>query len=675
MPITFDLDRRCQEILKILVNANGYVQIGDLSEQLDVSRRSIYYDINKIDDWLRSRSLSALEQKRGKGIAIHADQAAMIRKSLFERGADKQVSYTPEERRSIILCMIVIRSRNLYIEDFMETCDVSRNTIVKDLKLVADIVETNQLTLEYRIKTGYRIFGDPIRKRAMFFYYYPQVWKYFSTLIFSESQNQRIQRALSNFKKIEEELDCEYVSGVLPGLATFLSTIEYRSDVIDFSDMDRKEIISTKEYQLVRKYFPSLSDQETIYISLHLLGSRLQVVPLHVLKQDESKAYEYARSMVKSFETLSGVEFEDKEELINAIATHLKSSLYRIRYGVQWGNPMLETIKKEYGELFDLTKRAVENVEAEMGMTINDTEVAYIALHFGAFMTPLESSKHSYRILIICPNGIGAGNMLKNEVRSMVPQATEIKNISLNQYRPDHNYDVVISTVDLPGEKDFLLVHPILSEQDRVSILRKCMELEPSTQIQMDTILKIVSRYVDEAKMPDLEKDLRTAFSNGQMSQPPIRDYGLGLLHFLTPTHLQIVDEPCNRKDALRRALRPLLMNDAITRQYIESVVQAQENHHQMFIANEVVLAHSGIDNGVKQVDVAITLFRHPVPFENGMEARIILGLSAEDQIKHIHVMNDILRVFSKKDNIAALERCKDKETMYQTIHKILKGE
>lgn len=78
---------------------------------------------------------------------------------------------------------------------------------------------------------------------------------------------------------------------------------------------------------------------------------------------------------------------------------------------------------------------------------------------------------------------------------------------------------------------------------------------------------------------------------------------------------------------------------------------------------------------GGKQVDVAITLFRHPVPFENGMEARIILGLSAEDQIKHIHVMNDILRVFSKKDNIAALERCKDKETMYQTIHKILKGE
>ena len=65
---------------------------------------------------------------------------------------------------------------------------------------------------------------------------------------------------------------------------------------------------------------------------------------------------------------------------------------------------------------------------------------------------------------------------------NLVPQATEIKNLPLSSYEPEHDYDVVISTVMLPNEQKLIMVHPILTDQDRVAILRNCMATEPQAK-------------------------------------------------------------------------------------------------------------------------------------------------------------------------------------------------
>ena len=68
-----------------------------------------------------------------------------------------------------------------------------------------------------------------------------------------------------------------------------------------------------------------------------------------------------------------------------------------------------------------------------------------------------------------------------------------------------------------------------------------------------------------------------------------------------------------------------------------------------MFLADDLVLAHSAIENGVHHVDVSLCTFKKPVRFLNGKYARIILVLAAEDQTKHIRILNDVLDIFSKK--------------------------
>ena len=81
---------------------------------------------------------------------------------------------------------------------------------------------------------------------------------------------------------------------------------------------------------------------------------------------------------------------------------------------------------------------------------------------------------------------------------------------------------------------------------------------------------------------------------------------------------------------------------------------QKEKGYH-MFLTSDLVLAHSSFNDGVKKLGVSMATFKKPVTFLNGKQASIIITLAAENQTKHIQVLNDILKIFQKKKNIPTL--------------------
>lgn len=655
----YTLDKRCMDILKMLLYANGYVSIAGITEHLGISKRSAYYDLEKIDDWLRDNGLSELERDRRQGIRISGDTAEELQTRLFAPTGRSYRTLSPIERERLILCILFLYEKPLYVEDIMNYCDVSRNTTVSDLKSIADFLKKNKLNLQYLIKRGYSIQGDPVRKRALFFLYYPQFIDYFNQMLYTDAQKEIINENQLRLKQIEHDLHSEYVSGMIPTLAAFISSIEHggpsSEDILEYKDLDTRDILDTQEYRLVCWYFGRLSGDEQIYIALHLLGSRMQTEPV-LLKRGEKTAQEIAAKLVKSFEEISGIRYGDQKEILRALTSHLRTSLYRYRYGIQLGNPMLESIRTEYKELFELTKAAFLRISDEINLRVSDAEIAYLTLHFGAFMSPEEELNRPFRILIVCPNGIGTSNMIKSEVKRLVPQATEVRNIPLSKYNPDHNYDAVISTVPIKKEKKLIVVDPILTDQDRVAILRRCINTEPSARIQIDAIMQIARKYISGDRIADFERDIAELYSAMKVHETPKADYGDGLLHYLQPSHVQISSQPIPYKEALVYSLRPLLLEDSVTQDYVDAIIEEQlERQHYMFLTDGLVLAHSKSENGVKKVDAAMTIFREPVTWGNGKLVHVVIALSAVDQTHHIRILNDILDIFSKKKSLEQL--------------------
>ena len=115
--------------------------------------------------------------------------------------------------------------------------------------------------------------------------------------------------------------------------------------------------------------------------------------------------------------------------------------------------------------------------------------------------------------------------MLRNEITALIPQATEICNLPLSLYNENHGYDIVISTVILPNEKKLVVVHPILTDQDRVTILRNCMYTDPHAKMQIDEITKIASSYMNPTNLIKFQKSLQEYYSSIQIPKVPHRKF------------------------------------------------------------------------------------------------------------------------------------------------------
>ncbi len=74
-----------------------------------------------------------------------------------------------------------------------------------------------------------------------------------------------------------KSLHVDYVEGVLSGLAALLPLMHHPKGTssLSFLGLRREEICASQEYRLVAEFFPELAEDEIIYLTLHLLGSRL----------------------------------------------------------------------------------------------------------------------------------------------------------------------------------------------------------------------------------------------------------------------------------------------------------------------------------------------------------------------------------------------------------------
>lgn len=656
------LDSRCQSLLESLMEASDYIGVSDISKEKNVSKRSVYYDLCKINDWLELHNISRLEIERSKGIYMSAMQKEMIENVIEDSTIENSCVLSPMERIRIIICMVIYSNESIYIEDIMKYCDVSRNTIFNDLKVVTNRLQEYDLRLVYEIRKGYRIRGDVIRKRAIFFLNFNMLLPLFKSGKLKFLNKKNIEDYLQRLKHIETSLNMRYVEGMLLSLAALLPVMIKEGESFELKDVDLKQIEDTQEYNLVCQYFLELIPEEKFYLSLHLLGSRIQTIPIDFMKSDQDKeVYELVKALVSEFKKIACVEFDKQEEIERSLFVHLKASLYRYRYGIQLGNPLIDDIVKEYPILFEITKRASEYLEQQIGVPIPDTEIAYLTLHFGGFLRSSTSKSEILRILIVCPNGISTGNMLKGEISSLLPNAEVMDAVSLcDLEKTSLTCDLVISTVKVESDVPVIVVHPILTDTDRIAILKRSISnasLQMLPTIDAQSLFHLVSKYVDKLNHKLLRRDIEDYL---QVSQKNIvmHEHRMqkGMMQLLDERRIQICDEEMNWQHAIQYTANVLLREESIHERYIFSILSHLQYYGPyMFIAPNIVLAHAKPEEGTIRLDIAMCVCKKDVHFSPHHVAKIILILSPIDHESHLHILRDIMSIFSIQTNVDSI--------------------
>lgn len=118
----------------MLLHTTSYLSIEDLQNRMNVSTRTVYAEIKRMNSWLETHQLSGVQRKGQRGYYLNPHEKEII----FQKADTILVGHDYEpcvkERRAILLLSIACSEHCLRIDDFMKMTKVSRNTLLEDMK-------------------------------------------------------------------------------------------------------------------------------------------------------------------------------------------------------------------------------------------------------------------------------------------------------------------------------------------------------------------------------------------------------------------------------------------------------------------------------------------------------------------------------------------------------------
>lgn len=666
------LNKRLEDILDILMN-HEYVKIEKIVKLLNISRRTVYYDISKINDHIKKYNLE-ISNVRNLGYHISSEDKDKIRKVLKYSKDDYILS--SEERCISIIIDLFLSLEKLTIERYCNKLLVSRNTVLNDIKNVREYISKYKLELE--AKNGYKLVGSNNSKRYLFInlyneynyffdeYGYMQVFEDIKALIKNENLN------------IFKNTNANYI---LMYLAIFYKNYYVKNkDTITFKNEDKNFLDSLDSHNevkrllnIIRKVLNNDIDEDEVYYIQTFFTKDEDIRTYFYQNELNSKYILPVNMMVKEFEKISCISIEDYDVLSKNILNHLIPSIFKIRYGIYYLNLIKSEVKQKYKSIYQFTKQVVKTIENNLDIYLNDDEIAYIAMYFGGYSSKMGVEIKIPKIVIVCNSGMATSQLLKNQIEQLF-DLIEIQDIlSLKNFENyEKYYDFAITTVDL-NQKQAIKVNPILTDLDKQNLLSQISNTQSVFNFEQEFINKIINGVEKYATISNKEK-LREEIKNIVISsREKGKSYKATLRELLNEDTIYLNQEATSWEDAIRVSANPLKNLGYIKDSYIDAMIEnVRKLGPYIVIAPKVAMPHARPEDGVNKVSMTLTTFKEDIYFSGKEQhkVKILISLAPKDNQTHIKALACLTKMLSKKENIDKILNSKDKYEVLEVINK-----
>ncbi|TFJ91256.1 BglG family transcription antiterminator [Lentibacillus salicampi] len=682
------MDQRSTVVLSNIVKADSYISVEKLANLLNVSRRTIYNDLDKINHWLKDQNLSQVKQVRGKGLYLEGS----VKNQLWKKVNPSDTSYyeySKSERRAWIYIWLAGRSKPYFLDSFQNLFRVSRNTVIEDIKKLKEELDVNQVKLVAERNQGYKIEGNEIIIRRLLLQYLSDVipkefWLNFVKdleeaylnethrgiqpyLILAADDLYEIKNDLNHYERqVEVEITDDVRNDLVVWFYFFVQRIE-QGHYAEVDPAEREVIHSTKEFAGAKKMCDRLSAyfqleipaEEIDYFTRYLLSAKVNYnLNLQLENQEMKQLTAVVEKMVYDFQKYAAVAFPDQQRMIRNLLLHLKPTYYRIKYGIRIENILKKAVKNNYPEIFHLTKKVIHHVENLMDQKIDENEIAFIAMHFGGWLRKegvvLEPKRK--KLLIVCTNGLGTSRLLESQLEGLFSDVDISGVTSLREYKEIDNLpaiaDFIISTIVLPDRGiPVFVVNPVLNNEDKEKLLKKVNSLfeggSHQQTMSVDTVMDMIRRYAVIQDEKSLRNELKTYFytpipMNSGYNKPD-------LLELLPENRITVEECTGSWEEAIFTAARPLLDQKYITSNYIEKMTQmVKDAGPYIVISDQIALPHANPNEGVNKTGMSLLLLDKGIDLL-GKSVRMIIVLASIDNEQHLKALSQLTQLFSDK--------------------------
>ena len=468
-------------LLEFLLKQHEYLSANQLAEKYGVSTKTVYQDIDKLNDFFDEGELkSRIVKVPRKGIKLSADEERKQIHSLLlvnkhESGAQ---DFSPEYRESELIKRLFINQEDLDIYDFAEEMYVTESTVHRDI----DKLEKNlgQFDLKIRIKHD-QLFVDGdewnIRKALQSYVIQAQSLGREEKIerFFSEKDIEICYEAISRLsQKYHHQFSEEYSCLLLVECLVFKKRTENNNCLTErtsnlINDLNHLEVYFFSGELLesiINKSFSEISPYEIEAMAYSLLAYGFSIQSADYIQNIEHQVNE----LINKVSNLLSLDLSKDNHLKLMLSNHISKMIFRLRNQIYITNPALEEIKKQYSSLFNVIWIAIRGLSKYYEINISNEELAFIVIHF---QLAIEKIVKPLNIVVICQNGIATSELIMSKLHKIFDSDAKITNINAREldFYDLSNIDLIISTIALPEVKvPVIEVSPILTKDEIESI-------------------------------------------------------------------------------------------------------------------------------------------------------------------------------------------------------------
>lgn len=622
--------KRINRFIQYLYNKNEWLKVDELATHFNISPRTIRNYINEVNSLPFSKPL--ITEKNN----YYRINKEIYVKYSTQKEAGSHNPETPGERMKYVMRELIYNEHGIDVFDLSESLFLSISSIENDLNKIREILKSYKLEL-IRNKDRIILVGSERNKRKLMNQFYYDEYVHLSDL--SKIQTEFYGYNFNELKKIVSTTLSKHnlflseytMNDVLLHIVISIERMKEKNYVENAEDVDQLE--KTTEYKAaleIAKEMESKSDvifdlSELYYLTL-LLITKTTILRYNEVNEKninnfiEEKYTKLTEKIVYKVNKFFFLDIDDEEFKVK-FTLHLKNLIRRAKFDRFSKNPLTKKIKYSYPLIYDLSVFMANEIQKEVGIVINEDEIAYISFHLGAFFERKQGLEGKVLCAVICPDYYGTQAGLISKLSKRFHDSLEIVRVASSTeelLQLSHSeLDLIITTLDVPPfiNIEFIQVNLFLTDQDKKTLHKKIEELKLIKYY--DNIQSYLDRYFEPLLF---EKNIY------------FKD------------EFQIIHYMGDKLEEL----------GYVDRNYVQSIIEREKMSSTAF--NNIVAMPHSMQMNAEKTTISITINDKPqVWSDSSVQIIAMITMNEQERKEFRHIFDSFINVLSEVENVHRL--------------------
>lgn len=696
------MKERTQKLLTRFSSVNSFLTYEDLSKEFSISERTVRNELVLINNYLTEKNYPTIVTARGKGLKLtlsDKEREMLISKIGLDRETDY---YRPDERFLALLLDIVNPSNTTILYEMEKKLQISKSTLDEDMRKLRFYLKDHGISVVSLPKYGVVLQGDERSIRSMLYGVITSMTDIDNLLSLqnTEAVIPILDQLVLNYLDLEVlhivskhydeileksriEINYVYRNQVILFLGIWIRRLQ-EGNILNQSanvKIGEKGRATEAFVDCICKEFDlDLPLNESEYITLAIESFNPKDMNNSI---DWITAQLLAIQLIEHVEKITGIPFSLREEdLYEGLYKHITGLLSRAKNDIQVSNPLKETIKESYSEIYQAVTCFKKQIEDYTKKQLSEDEIGFLTVYFSTSASWMkQEQKYVYQAIVLCHHGISTGKLLAANLK-------EYFNIEIVAVLSSHelafidklDVDLVFTTIPIDYQKKPLLIlNPILRESDKKEIKAFLLKNKnkrriisnnlDATSLMQDILALIIESGGSITK--DSYQRVEETFKehhlkiNTREIQPMLQD-------ILKQSNILLNQECGDWKEAITRVAEILVSDSVIEESYITAMIRSVEEFGPYIVVGKhLALAHARPEDGVNKLGISVMTLKNPVYFGNpdNDPVRIVFCLAAVDSYSHLNVMRNLIDLINDEDKVNRLIAVQDIDTFNTVLY------